>query len=107
MEKLPGPYTLIYKLKNKKAVAKEVNPGLNSLGMRIPKHWFTTISKTLNVPIITTSANTDGGDFMTSLENLSSELKSKVDFIVYEGEKSGKPSKVVDLSKKKIDILRE
>jgi len=106
MKKLPGPYTLVCKLKNKKAIAREVNPGIESLGVRIPKHWFSGISKKLNIPVITTSANTDGGDFMTSLNNLSPEIKSKVDFIIYEGEKSGKPSKVVDLSRKSVGIIR-
>ncbi|MDP7506120.1 MAG: L-threonylcarbamoyladenylate synthase [Candidatus Woesearchaeota archaeon] len=106
LEKLPGPYTLICKLKNKSAVAEETIPNINSLGMRIPKHWFTKVSEKLNIPIVSTSANSVGGDFMTSLENLSPEIKSQVDFIIYEGEKSGKPSKVVDLTKEKVDILR-
>ena len=106
MKKLPGPYTLICKLKNKSAVAEETIPNINSLGMRIPKHWFTKVSEKLNIPIVSTSANLVGGDFMTSLENLSPEIKSQVDFIIYEGEKSGKPSKVVDLTKEKADILR-
>ena len=34
---------------------------------------------------------------MTSMEDLDSEIKSRVDFTVYEGEKKGKPSKVVNL----------
>ena len=35
---------------------------------------------------------------MTSLENLDDEIKQKIEFILYEGEKHGRPSKIVDLT---------
>ncbi|MEK6876251.1 MAG: Sua5/YciO/YrdC/YwlC family protein, partial [Nanoarchaeota archaeon] len=52
----------------------------------------------INMPIVTTSANKSNEDFMTSLDDLDSEIKSKVDFIVYEGQKKGNPSKIIDLT---------
>lgn len=95
---LPGPYTLILKLKNKDCVAPEVAPGSDSLGVRIPNHWFTGFAQEkLRVPIVTTSANIVGQEFMVSLDTLDSKIKSKVDFIIYEGEKSARPSKIVHL----------
>jgi len=106
LEKIPGPYTLILKLKNKKCVATNVNVGLDSLGVRMPDHWISMDVNELNVPIITTSANKSGEDFMTSLENLDDSVKSKVEFIVYEGEKHGRPSKIVDLTEKEKIIER-
>ena len=99
IQKLPGPYTLVLKIK-KECVAKNVAPGLETLGIRIPKHWFSGFVKETNIPIVSTSANISGNDFMTSLEDLDEEIKSKVDFIVYEGVKEGKPSRIVDLTKK-------
>lgn len=99
VEKLPGPYTLILKVNNN-VVAKEVNPKLNTLGIRIPNHWLSAFVSELDVPIVTTSANKTGNDFMTSLENLDFDIKSRVDFIIYEGEKHGKPSKIIDLTNK-------
>ncbi len=95
--KLPGPYTLILKIK-KQCVAENVAPGLKTLGIRIPDHWFSNFVQEIGVPIVTTSANKASQDFMTSLEDLDLDIKGKVGFIIYEGEKKGKPSKIIDLS---------
>ena len=104
ISKLPGPYTLIVPLKEKGIVAEETNNGKDSLGGRIPDHWFTEIVQELGVPIVTTSANFMGEDFMTSLDDLNPEIKSKVDFIIYDGEKIGRPSKLVFLTEEKTEI---
>lgn len=104
LKKLPGPYTLILKLKNKDAVEKEVNKRLKTLGVRIPKHWTSSIAKELQIPIITTSANVAGKEFMTSLEELDSKIKNKTDFMINEGEIKGHPSTIVDLTKKDLKI---
>lgn len=95
--KLPGPYTLILKLKNNDAISKEVNKGFDSVGVRIPDHWISKVAEDLNVPIVTTSANKTGENFMTSVEDLHHDIKANVDFVVYEGEKKGKPSTIVHL----------
>ena len=104
--KLPGPYTLILKLKNKNCVAKEVNPGLDTLGVRIPKHWFTDFVKKIGFPLVTTSANCAGRNFMTSVDDIDTRIKSKLDFMVYEGEKKGIPSKIIDLSKESVEVRK-
>jgi len=96
LKKLPGPYTLI--LKKKGNVAESVAPGIDTLGVRIPDHWFSEVVSELGVPVVTTSANKSGGDFMTSLENLDDEIKPEIEFVVYEGEKHGRPSTIVDLT---------
>ena len=99
LKKLPGPYTLILKLKDKNAVAKNVAPKQNTLGVRIPLHWFSKVIAELNLPLITTSVNKSGLPFMTSLEDLDKEIENQVEFIVYEGEKVARPSKIIDLVK--------
>ncbi len=99
LSKLPGPYTLILTLKNKEAIATEVNAGLETIGVRLIDHWFNIAATNGNNPIVTTSANLVGEDFMTSIENLNTNIKGKVDFTFYEGEKSGRPSTIVDLTK--------
>ena len=105
LKKLPGPYTLIFKIK-KQCVAENVAPGLKTLGVRIPDHWFSKFAQELGIPIVTTSANKSSEDFMTSLDDLDPDIKSRVDFIVYEGEKIGRPSKIVDLTNKEKIIQR-
>ena len=105
VKRLPGPYTLILKTK-KQCVADNIAPGLDTVGIRIPDHWFSDFVSDAGVPIVSTSVNKSNEDFMTSLENLDSEIKSKVDFIVYEGEKRGKPSKIIDLTEEEKVIER-
>ena len=102
LNKLPGPLTLILKLKNKDCIVKEVNNGLDTLGVRISDNWFSEFIKWLKLPTITTSVNKTGNDFMTSLEDLDSGIKGNVDFIIYDGEKKGRPSEIVDLTKGKV-----
>ena len=97
LEKLPGPYTLIFNLKNN-CVAKEVNPGLKTLGIRIPNHWIRKLVTDADVPVVTTSVNKVNEDYMTSLEDLDPAIKGGIDFVIYEGKKEGKPSKIIDLS---------
>ncbi len=102
LAKLPGPYTLILKLKNKNAIAKSVNQSDDTIGVRIPAHWIREIVQELGFPIVTTSANRAGKPFMTSLEDLDETIEEEVDFIIYEGEKKGHPSTIINLVEGKI-----
>jgi len=106
IEKLPGPYTLILKLKDKDVIAPNVNSDMDTLGVRIPKHWFTQELKKLDIPIVTTSANIIGEAFMTSMDDLNRTIKEKVDFIIYEGELKAKPSQIIDLTKEEAEIIK-
>ena len=96
LQKLPGPYTIILKLKNKKAVAPEVLLNGNTLGIRLPDHWFSKVVKKIGLPIVTTSANKTGQQFMTTLETLDKSIENGVEFMIYEGEKSAHPSKIIN-----------
>ena len=104
LAKLPGPYTLIMKLKNKKCVCSEVNNNANmtdtlrTLGIRMPKHWVLTVVKDLGIPIVTTSVNRSGEKNMTSLDDIDLDIADGVDFILYDGDKNGSPSTIVDLT---------
>ncbi|MBN2052872.1 threonylcarbamoyl-AMP synthase [Candidatus Woesearchaeota archaeon] len=104
-DKLPGPYTIIMRVK-KKFFADNVNPDGDTIGVRIPNNWFYDYVKKMKVPIITTSANITGGDFMTDIENLNPEIKKKVDFIIYDGPIKGRPSTIVNLAKEGVEVKK-
>lgn len=91
--KFPGPYTLILNLK-KHGVCPSVNKGLKSIGVRIPNHWISSFVAEYGKPIVTTSVNLAGEPFATTREELE---RFDVDFIIFEGEKKGSPSTVVEL----------
>jgi L-threonylcarbamoyladenylate synthase len=93
---LPGPYTLFLN-RSQKCVAEEVNATDNTLGVRIPDHWFTKIIEEAGVPFVTTSVNISGEPHMEKLEDLKEETKEAADYIVYEGEKRGQSSEKISL----------
>lgn len=105
LDKLPGPYTLILKIKNKDCIANEVTNGLDTLGVRIPDHWFTNeVVSVINKPIVTTSVNKHGEEYMVSIDNLDHSIWPE--YIFYEGKKEGSPSKIVDLTGKEPVVKR-
>ncbi len=105
LEKLPGPYTLLLQLKNKSAVVPEVMPNTDILGIRIPNHWFAAIAAELGIPIVSTSANITAEKYMTSLRDLNDEIAGKANFIIFEGDKPGRPSTLVKLFTEKPEIV--
>jgi L-threonylcarbamoyladenylate synthase len=104
LKKLPGPYTLILKLKNKGAIDIDVNSDMGTVGIRIPDHWCKDIATELNIPIITTSANITTKEFMTSSQDLDMGIRNKTEFMIDEGELKGHPSTLIDLTKEEVNI---
>ncbi len=97
LEKLPGPLTLIIPLKNKKVIAPNVAPNIETIGIRYPDTWFMQILEKANVPLITTSVNKTGEKFMTTIEQLDQDLEIGMEFAIYEGAKEGRPSKIINV----------
>lgn len=108
INKLKRQHTLIFEPKSKES--KEISKIVaneESLGIRMINHWFQEIVKELKSPIVTTSVNKKGKTFMSKLEEIDEEIYKEVNFIIYEGEKASKPSKVLDLRKENEKLLRE
>lgn len=97
LTKLPGPYTVVLKLKKKNSLAKKVILGKETVGIRLPNHWFSKVVEKAGIPIITTSANKTGQKFMTSLQDLDKEIEQEVEFMIYEGQKEAHPSKIMNV----------
>ena len=93
---LPGPYTIILQLKNNKSIAPSIHPNTTTIAIRFPDHRFHKIIKKLNTPLVTTSANKHNEPFMTSLENLDPSIETQIDFLIYEGPKEARPSKIIN-----------
>jgi tRNA threonylcarbamoyl adenosine modification protein (Sua5/YciO/YrdC/YwlC family) len=106
VDKLPGPYTLVFNITDKRCVARNVYTEDDTLGVRIPNHWCSELSRLAKVPIVTTSANRSGDDFMTSLETLNPEVAAHVDFMVDEGEIDGRPSTIVHLTEEEPKVVK-
>ncbi len=95
--RLPGPYTLILKLKANGVLAEAVTLKKETIGLRYPNHWFRKVVEKAEVPIVTTSANKTSQPFMTTLEDLDPTIASGVAFMIYEGEKQARPSKIINV----------
>ena len=95
LDRLPGPYTLIFK--KKKAFLEGVSPS-NKLGVRIPDHPLTAIIQASGRPFVTTSCNVSGEKTIKSISELSKEIQNKVNVIIDDGVLDNKPSKVIDYS---------
>ncbi len=106
IKKLPGQYTLILKLKNKNSVASNVNHSKDSIGIRIPNHWFSKIIEKAGKPFVTTSVNFSGENYATSIESVREEIKDSVDIIIDGGELKSRPSVVVNLIGEKEEIIK-
>jgi len=104
LQKLPGPYTLVFRLKNNNCVARSVTQDLDTLGVRQPNHWIMDAFEALEIPIVTTSVNKTGNPFMTCVEDMNPGIKSRVAFIIDEGEKKARPSDIVHLYGPEIKI---
>ena len=97
IKKLPGPYTYIMEIK-KRAVARNVNPGLKTLGVRIPDHPFTNLIKKANVPFITTSVNFSGKNPIREISKIPKSILKNVDVVIDNGYLHNYPSTLIDLT---------
>jgi len=107
MDKLPGPYTLIFNLKNKSAVHPSVNKDdKNTIGVRIPNHWISDVVAEFGEPILTTSPNKHGDNVPTHPDEIDVEFHPEIDFMIYEGRLHNPPSTIIKLTDEEQTFLR-
>jgi Sua5/YciO/YrdC/YwlC family protein len=101
-EFMPGPLTLITERKNN--VPESLN---KDFAFRISSAEIAS-SLSQAAPIIATSANISGKETSYSVNEISDELKKKVDYIVDAGKLQRKPtSTIAEVSNSKIKVHRE
>ncbi|MDD8048629.1 MAG: L-threonylcarbamoyladenylate synthase [Thomasclavelia sp.] len=101
---MPGEITLILK---KKDVEDYVTSGLPTIGIRIPNYEF--LLKLINKtgPLMVTSANFSGETSLDDYHDVYKTFNTLIPMIVKGKVVSHQPSTVVDVTKEKIEILRE
>lgn len=109
---LPGPLTLVLKLKIKNEKLKILSSGTGFLGVRMPKNQIALdMAKFLKLPITTTSANRSGQGDCYSLDDILKQfntVKIKPDIVINAGKlPKRKPSTLVKIDGDKIEILRK
>lgn len=103
----PGPLTII--VKRKKTLPRFLNPGIKTIGIRVPDHAFSReLVRKFGRPLTTTSANISGKPSPYSVFAIKKQFRAKKpDLIINFGRlKKHLPSTIIDLSRKKIKIIR-
>lgn len=106
LEKLPGPYTLIFKVKKPEELPLSLNGGRDTLGVRIPNHWISDVIAELSIPIVTTSANRSGGNVIKTIEDLPNDWKEELVIAIDEGENTGHASTLVHLYEEDVKVQK-
>jgi len=105
LTKIPGPYTLIFNLKEDAKIAPNVT-NTKTIGVRMIDHWTQKVCELFDRPIITTAANKLGGNIMTSPDEIDTDIKAHVEFLIDGGNIKGRPSTLVNLSKDSEEITK-
>ncbi len=102
----PGPLTII--LKRRCIVPDIVTAGLDTVGVRCPKHEITNaLIRTADLPIAAPSANLSGRPSTTSFGHVFRDMNGRIDAIIDGGEcEVGLESTIVDLTVKPPRLLR-
>ena len=90
----------------KRAVARNVNPGLKTLGIRMPDHPFTNLIKKSGVPFITTSVNYSGKKPARNIKDIPRRILNKVDIVLDNGFLHNYPSTLIDLTSDIAKIIK-
>jgi L-threonylcarbamoyladenylate synthase len=101
---LPGPYTVVVKLKP--GVLKGIATGERTLGVRIPRDEFCDFIRSQGVPFVTTSANLSEEEPVNSVKNIPAGISGIIDYAIDAGVISGHPSRLFGLSGRDLEILR-
>jgi L-threonylcarbamoyladenylate synthase len=105
IQTLPGPFTFILNMK-RRGVARNVNPGSETLGVRIPYHAFTRLVQRANIPFITTSVNLSGQKPIREIKDIQRSILKKVDIVIDGGYLPNHPSTLIDLTGEIARILK-
>ena len=107
LDKFPGKYTFILKLKDNDSVAKEELLGeADKIGVRIPNNWFAEFVGGSDLPFVTTSVNLAGEPHITKVQDTPESITQQVDYMIDDDILENSPSQIIDLTGNEIKVLR-
>lgn len=102
---LPGKLTLVLKKKN--VISDILTAGSDLVAVRIPDDSIALEILSVFGPLTCTSANIHGMKTPNKIKDIKMLFRDKINIYIDAGELKNKPSTIVDLSGKKVKILRE
>lgn len=103
---LPGAFTFILKIKNKKALPEMAISSSNTVGVRIPDNYFSKVMRKEKILLVTTSVNIHGKEPVREIKNVPKSITKIVDIAIDAGSLKNPPSSVIDLTSKKPNVIR-
>lgn len=106
----PGPLTIV--VKRKKSLPAFFNPGIKTIGIRVPGHLLSlNLARHFGKPLITTSANISGKSSLYSIAVIKRQFKNQKlqpDLYIESGIiKKNLPSTIVEVIGREIKIIRQ
>lgn len=102
---LPGPYTFI--LEASRLVPKIILPKRQTTGIRVPDNSIClSLVAELGQPIISTSVETDGEEYLSDPREIEKQFGKRVDLIIDGGVVVPEPSSVISLVDDRIELIR-
>lgn len=104
-EHWPGALTIVMKRSSK--LPEWLNPGLETIGMRIPNSPTVMSLFADEKFLLSTSANLSGQAPVTNYREAQEQFASKVDLILEQDESSGEASTIISYIDGEIKVLRQ
>jgi len=103
----PGPLTIVFRAAP--MVSKVLTAGSGKIGIRLSSDNFCReLLGICKIPITSTSANLSGGENPNSIAMINKRVVDSVDLVIDAGTLAfRKPSTVVDVTKGKVELVRE
>lgn len=103
----PGPLTIIFETTY--PFCDEITCKKNTIGIRVPKHELTQqIISALNEPIVSTSVNISGMEFLNNENDIYKVFKGKIPYILTDNSKNTEcSSTIISYANNQLNILRE
>jgi len=99
----PGKVSIVLPVKKFDYLHK----GKKSLAFRLPENETLINILKISGPLVAPSANTEGKDPATTIEEAKKYFGERIDFYLGAGKLKGKPSKIISIKKGKVEEIRK